>query len=80
MRQDTLESAQGGLLVVDAPPDAMVFIDGAQRGTGRVEVSALDRFTQVAIRVHRVGYKPWSRTVSLDGRDELRVVPELEPR
>lgn len=77
---DAAGLVERGTLVVDAPPDAAVFVDGVERGSGRVEVRELDRFARVAVRVHRPGYKPWTRTVSLDGKPEVRVAPELEPR
>lgn len=73
-------AAPTGTLVIEAPPGAAVFIDGSERGSGVVEVGDLDRFARFAVRVHRSGFKPWSRSVSLEGEEELRLTPELEPR
>lgn len=69
-----------GRLIIDAPAEAVVFIDGAERGGGMVNVEGVDRFGRVAVRVHLTGYKPWTRRISLDGEVELRITPELEPR
>ncbi len=69
-----------GQLTVDAPEDATVYVDGVERGKGRVHVNELDRFTHYIVRVHRPGHRPWSTSITLDGQVETSVVPELIPR
>ena len=78
----TLESAEAydGRLVVVAPDDATVFVDGVERGRGEIVVDELDRYTHYIIRIHRPKYRPWSTSVTLRGKAEVRVVPDLIPR
>ncbi len=69
-----------GKLVVDAPEDATVYVDGVERGKGVVVVGEVDRFTHYIVRVHRPQHRPWSASVSLDGKTEAKVVPALIAR
>jgi len=69
-----------GRLVIAAPDDATVFVDGTARGTGTVTLDEVHRHRRLAVRVHRPGCRPWSRAVSLGGRDELRITATPEPR
>ncbi len=75
-----LQEAGLGLLIVEAPKDAVVFLDGNDIGHGRVEIDGLNRFQSYAVRVHHRGHRPWSGTVSLKGHPEAVVRPELVPR
>ena len=75
-----MEDERLGLLVIEAPADATVYVDGEERGFGTVEIKNVDRHRRLAVRVHRPGCRPWSRAVSLGGRDEIRVTATPEPR
>jgi len=74
------EEEEAGTLHIDAPPDATIFVDGVERGHGSVTVEDADRHRRFAVRVHRPGCRPWSRSVSLRGAAELRVAATPEPR
>lgn|GEM_PF-1948715 len=77
---DEAEDEVLGRLVVDAPVDAVVFLDGRDVGTGQVDLKDLDRFTTYVVRVHRAGCHPWTAEVSLGGREAARVSPDLRPK
>lgn len=69
-----------GRLVIDVPPEAVVFVNGEQHGRGPTTLEGLDRFASVVIRVHHRGHRPWTGTVSLKGMPAARVEPELVRR
>lgn len=69
-----------GLLVVEVASDAVVFVNGVERGRGHVRVAELDRHARHAVRIHRPGFHSWSGSVSLDGRPAAKIRPTLKPR
>jgi hypothetical protein len=69
-----------GALVVDAPSRAMVFVDGEEKGRGRVVLKDVDRFAFYAVRIHCQGYAPWTAKVSLRGQKAAKVKPDLVGR
>ena len=69
-----------GVLVVEAPADASVTVNGVDRGRGVVRVLDLDRDARHAVRIHAPGFKPWSGTVSLQGKPAAKIKPALKPR
>jgi hypothetical protein len=78
---ETLDDDEApGRMIIAAPDNATVFVDGVERGRGEVAIEALDRHQRLAVRVHQPGCRPWSQSVSIDGRAELRVTAEPEPR
>jgi hypothetical protein len=74
------EEGETGVLVVDVPDRAVVFLNGEQRGQGRTVVSELDRFATYQVRVHLQGFRPWTGAVTLQGMQVARVAPELKRR
>jgi hypothetical protein len=79
-RSRALEEPADGVLVVEAPPDASVTVNGVERGRGVVRVLELDRFARHAVRIHCPGHVPWSGSVSLEGRPAAKIKPSLRPR
>ncbi len=79
---ETLEAEPAdGMLIVDVPAGAVVFVDGVERGRGpSLRVRELDRYAKHAVRIHADGYAPWKGTVSLDGRVAAKVRPNLRAR
>jgi hypothetical protein len=75
-----LDDEKPGRLVIEAPADATVFVDGVERGGGTVTIDDVHRHRRLAVRVHRAGCRPWSRAVSLGGRDEVRVTATPDPK
>ena len=71
---------QIGLLVVEAPTDAAVFVNGIERGRGLVRVDGLDVHARHTVRIVAAGHQPWSGTVSLEGRTAAKVRPTLKAR
>ncbi len=69
-----------GTLVVEAPPDAVVVVNGIERGRGHVRVGDLDRNGRHAVRILRPGFHTWSGSVSLDGKPAAKIRPTLKPR
>ncbi len=69
-----------GVLVVDAPPEATVTVNGIERGRGTVRVGDLDREARHAVRIHCAGFAPWSGSVSLQGKPAAKIRPALKPR
>ena len=69
-----------GVLVVDAPAEATVTVNGVERGRGTVRVGDLDREARHAVRIHCAGYAPWSGSVSLQGKPAAKIRPSLKPR
>lgn len=76
----TGEAAALGILVVDVPPDATVYVNGVERGRGPVRVDDVDRYAKHALRVHCPGHHAWTGTVALDGKPALKVKPALKKR
>jgi hypothetical protein len=74
------EDPELGLLVVDVPDGAVVFLNGEEQGRGRTVVHDLDRFITYNVRVHLRGYSPWVGTVTLRGMRAARVEPEFQAR
>lgn len=72
--------AHDGVLVVDAPAEATVTVNGIERGRGMVRVGDLDREARHAVRIHCAGYAPWSGSVSLQGKPAAKIRPSLKPR
>jgi hypothetical protein len=72
--------AHDGVLVVDAPAEATVTVNGIERGRGTVRVGDLDREARHAVRIHCAGYAPWSGSVSLQGKPAAKIRPSLKPR
>ena len=69
-----------GVLVVDAPADATVTVNGIDRGRGTVRVGDLDRVARHAVRIHCPGFAPWSGSVTLQGKAAAKIRPVLKPR
>jgi hypothetical protein len=69
-----------GILVVDAPAEATVIVNGVERGRGMVRVGDLDREARHAVRIHCAGFAPWSGSVSLQGKPAAKIRPTLKPR
>jgi hypothetical protein len=69
-----------GVLVVDAPADATVTVNGIDRGRGTVRVGDLDRVARHAVRIHCPGFAPWSGSVTLQGKAAAKIRPALKPR
>ncbi len=69
-----------GVLVIDAPADASVTVNGVERGKGQVKVSELDRDARHAVRIHAPGFQPWSGSVTLQGKQAAKIRPTLKPR
>lgn len=74
------EELPPGKLVVSAPENATVFVDGVERGRGSVTLEDVDRHARLSVRVHQPGCRPWTRAVTLGGTPELRVTASPEPR
>jgi len=74
------EVAHDGVLVVDAPADATVTVNGVERGRGTVRVGDLDRDARHAVRIHCPGFAPWSGSVTLQGKPAAKIRPALKPR
>lgn len=74
------DAAADGTLVIEAPPDAVVVVNGVERGRGHVRVGDLDRHARHAVRIHRPGFHTWSGSVSLDGKPAAKIRPTLKPR
>jgi hypothetical protein len=80
-REDAVvEAAHDGVLVVEAPVDAVVVVNGVERGKGVVRVSDLDRNAKHAVRIHAPGHQPWSGSVTLEGKSAAKIRPTLKPR
>jgi hypothetical protein len=69
-----------GMLVVDVPDTAVVFVNGKEQGRGRTVLADIDRFVSYVVRVHMRGHAPWTGTVTLRGMRAARIEPELEKR
>ncbi len=69
-----------GVLVVEAPADASITVNGVDRGRGIVRISDLDRDARHAVRIHAPGFQPWSGSVSLQGKPAAKIRPTLKPR
>lgn len=69
-----------GVLVVEAPNDASVIVNGIDRGRGVVRVAGLDRHARHAVRIHRPGHLPWSASVTLEGKPAAKIRPTLKVR
>jgi hypothetical protein len=74
------EAVHDGVLVVDAPADATVTVNGVERGRGTVRVGDLDRDARHAVRIHCPGFAPWSGSVTLQGKPAAKIRPALKPR
>lgn len=74
------EVAHDGVLVVEAPNDAVVVVNGVDRGKGVVRVGDLDRRAKHAVRIHAPGFQPWSGSVTLEGKPAAKIRPTLKPR
>ncbi len=74
------EVPHDGVLVVDAPPEATVTVNGVERGRGTVKVSDLDREARHAVRIQCPGFAPWKGSVSLQGKTVAKIRPTLKPR
>ena len=71
---------QDGVLVIDAPAEASITVNGVERGRGQVRVTDLDRNAKHAVRIHCPGFTPWSGSVSLRGKAAAKIRPSLKPR
>jgi hypothetical protein len=69
-----------GLLIIHAPENGKVYIDGKYQGEGRIVVSDADTFALYHIRIHCAGFRPWNGTGCLHGKASLELKPELQPR
>ncbi len=65
-------------LVIDAPAEARVVVDGIEVGVGRVVVS-LPSSARAIVKVLHAAFAPWSSTVAMNGRARLRIRPHLRP-
>jgi hypothetical protein len=74
------EGDNDGLLVIEAPADAQVFVNGIERGRGVVRVTDLDCEGRHAVRVVAPGHVPWSGSVSLEGKKAAKVRPTLKKK
>lgn len=79
-QQAPAAEAHDGVLVIDAPAEATVTVNGIERGRGTVRVGDLDREARHAVRIHGAGYAPWSGSVSLQGKPAAKIRPSLKPR
>lgn len=75
-----LAEAETGTLVVDAPAEATVFVDGVEQARGTARLEGVDRYARFALRVHCPGFEPWSALVSLNGRPAVKITPTLRRR
>lgn len=69
--------AEAALQVTEVPPDAKVFLNGAEKGSGP------QQFTQLApgqyeVMVRRAGYRPFKQTITLAGGQAARVEAHLD--
>jgi hypothetical protein len=70
-----------GLLVVEVPAGAVVFVNGEERGAGpQVRVEGLHRYQRHSIKVRAPGHLRWSGSVSLEGRNAAKVRPSLKKK
>jgi hypothetical protein len=76
----SVEALHDGTLVVEAPADATVIVNGIERGRGLVRVADLDRSARHAVRILCPGHQTWSGSVSLDGKPAAKIRPTLKPR
>lgn len=74
------QEPQDGILVVDAPPEATVTVNGVERGRGTIKVTDLDREARHAVRIQCHGFFPWKGSVSLQGKPAAKIRPALKPR
>ena len=74
------DAPHDGVLVVVAPGDAVVVVNGLDRGRGVVRVTDLDRSAKHAVRIQAPGYQPWVGAVTLEGRPTAKIRPTLKPR
>ncbi len=77
---DVVADAGDGILVVEAPTEANVVVNGVDRGHGVVRVTGLDRSARHAVRIHCPGHLPWSGSVTLEGKPAAKIRPTLKPR
>ena len=66
-------------MVVDAPDNATVAINGKYVGTGKVTID-VDANARALVRVECEGFSPWSGVVQVKGRSRVRVRPTLKPK
>jgi hypothetical protein len=76
----SLQEEPCGRIVVEVPPEAVVFVDGVERGRGGCVLEGVGVFAKVNLRVHRAGCRAWVRTLCLQGEVSLTVRPDVEPR
>jgi hypothetical protein len=69
-----------GVLVVDVPAEAQVWVNGIERGRGAQRITDLDRDAKHAVRVACSGFVPWNGVVSLEGKPAAKLKPQLKPR
>lgn len=79
--EETLLGTSGSLTIRPVPPEATVFVDGKDRGTGTVNVQGLQFGTELPIRVELKGYETHESTVSLKPKAPSQTLPiKLEPK
>jgi hypothetical protein len=71
------QRAETGLLIVDAPAGARVFVNGIARGVGVVSVPDLDRHARHILHIAARDHVPWTGSACLDGKTVARVRPSL---
>ncbi len=74
---DKLDPVLLGSVVVEAPSQAQIFINGKLQGRGRIVVKGIDRYIPFWVRVHLKDHDPWSAQVSLKGENAAKVQPDL---
>jgi hypothetical protein len=77
---DYADEATSGTLIIYAPENGKVFINGNFQGEGRTTIRNADPFGLYHIRIHCPGFRPWSGTGSLQGKNSLEIKPELKAR
>ena len=75
-----IEKESTGLLKVFAPENAKVYVDGVFQGAGNQLMTNADPYTLYQIRVLCPGYRPWTGTASLQGKQSLDIHPALKRR
>ncbi len=62
-------------ITIDSDPaSALVFVDDEHRGVTPTTVRGLDPAGEVAIRIEKKGYRPWSQVITLDEQDLEREI------
>ncbi|MDP2341196.1 MAG: hypothetical protein Q8O67_09570 [Deltaproteobacteria bacterium] len=77
-RAAATDLAANGSLVIEVPVDAVIFVNGIERGRGPQRVESLDRNAKLVVRVLCPGHAPWSGSVNLEGKPAAKIRPSLK--